>query len=160
LNLKKKQMSLIRDKLHRGAVAWYPEGFVLDGVPSCANGDSRTVEIKAAAQDDQPLSAETHAKVYGTIMPKTKKKKKKKKEQGMLVDCLFGGEKMGATPCCNRRIVEHFQTREAADARILLEAALAAGDAGAANPVLRWLETTGFESTVLRALAARVRELR
>jgi len=52
------------------------------------------------------------------------------------------------------------EQREAADARILLEAALAARDADAAAPVLRWLEATGFESTVLRALAARVRELR
>jgi len=52
------------------------------------------------------------------------------------------------------------EQREAADARILLEAALAARDAGAAAPVLQWLASTGFESTALHTLAARVRALR
>jgi Tfp pilus assembly protein PilF len=52
------------------------------------------------------------------------------------------------------------EQREAADARILLEAALAARDAAAAAPVLQWLADNGFESTVLQPLAARVRELR
>ncbi len=52
------------------------------------------------------------------------------------------------------------EQREAADARILLEAALAARDAAAAAPVLQWLADNGFESIVLQSLAARVRELR
>jgi hypothetical protein len=51
------------------------------------------------------------------------------------------------------------EQREAADARILLEAALAARDAAAAAPVLQWLASSGFESNVLHALAARVRAL-
>ena len=51
------------------------------------------------------------------------------------------------------------EQREAADARILLEAALAARDAAAAAPVLQWLADSGFESVVLQSLAARVREL-
>lgn len=49
--------------------------------------------------------------------------------------------------------------REAADARVLLEAALAAGDKTAAAPVLDWLARSRFESPVLHALAARVRAL-
>ena len=52
------------------------------------------------------------------------------------------------------------EQREAADARVLLEAALAARDAAAAAPVLQWLAASGFESMSLQALAARVRELR
>jgi len=51
------------------------------------------------------------------------------------------------------------EQREAADARILLEAAMAARDAAAAAPVLQWLADSGFESVVLRSLAASVREL-
>jgi hypothetical protein len=43
--------------------------------------------------------------------------------------------------------------REPADARILLEAALAAGEAAAAQPVLDWLERTGLEHAQVRDLA-------
>jgi hypothetical protein len=47
--------------------------------------------------------------------------------------------------------------REPADARVLLEAALAANDGAAAMPVLDWLDRTGLEHARIRALAARVR---
>lgn len=49
--------------------------------------------------------------------------------------------------------------REAADARVLLEAALAARQKQAAAPVLAWLKSSRFESPVLQALAARVEAL-
>ena len=52
------------------------------------------------------------------------------------------------------------EQREAADARILLEAALAADDAAAAAPVLQWLAASGFESRMLQTLAARAGALR
>jgi len=51
------------------------------------------------------------------------------------------------------------QQREVADARILLEAALAARQRAAALPVLQWMDATGVESPPLRTLAARLREL-
>ena len=51
------------------------------------------------------------------------------------------------------------EQREAADARVLLEAALAARDKAAAAPVLKWLDDNGFEDVRLRPLAQRVREL-
>lgn len=47
--------------------------------------------------------------------------------------------------------------REPADARVLLEAAVAARDAAAAEPVLRWLEINRVESIVLRDLAAKLK---
>ena len=47
--------------------------------------------------------------------------------------------------------------REPRDAAVLLEAALAARDAKAASPALRWLEQTGFESRKLRRLAAELK---
>lgn len=47
--------------------------------------------------------------------------------------------------------------REPADARVLLEAAVAARDPAAAEPVLRWLADTGAESVVLRQLAAQLK---
>lgn len=50
--------------------------------------------------------------------------------------------------------------REPKDARILLEAALAAGDPAAARPVIELLNTTGMEHARLRDLAARLGENR
>lgn len=46
--------------------------------------------------------------------------------------------------------------REPADARVLLEAALAARNPAAAQPVIDWMQHTGIESKALRALAARL----
>ncbi len=50
--------------------------------------------------------------------------------------------------------------REPADARILLEAALAAKQAAAAQPVLDWMAASGIESTALQSLAGRIKALR
>jgi 6-phosphofructokinase len=46
--------------------------------------------------------------------------------------------------------------REPADARTLLEAALAAHQPQAAAPVLDWLQRSGIESAVLRDLATQL----
>lgn len=46
--------------------------------------------------------------------------------------------------------------REPADARILLEAAVSARDAAAAQPVLDWMKASGIESVALRGLAGRL----
>ena len=48
--------------------------------------------------------------------------------------------------------------REPADARILLEAALAASKPAAAQPVLDWLERTGLEHVGIEALVDRLAE--
>jgi tetratricopeptide (TPR) repeat protein len=50
--------------------------------------------------------------------------------------------------------------REPIDARILLEAALAARDAAAADPALDWMATSRIESVALQPLADRVKVLR
>lgn len=50
--------------------------------------------------------------------------------------------------------------KEPADARILLEAALAARQPAAARPVLDWMAASGIESVVLQPLAARLKGLR
>jgi hypothetical protein len=49
--------------------------------------------------------------------------------------------------------------REPADARVLMEAALAARDRAAAAPALQWLADAGLQSAVLQALAARLKAL-
>ncbi len=49
--------------------------------------------------------------------------------------------------------------REPADARVLLEAALAARSREAAAPVLQWLDANKVESVVLRTLAERIKAL-
>jgi tetratricopeptide (TPR) repeat protein len=48
--------------------------------------------------------------------------------------------------------------REPADARLLLEAALAASKPAAAQPVLEWLERTGLEHVAIEALVDRLAE--
>ena len=48
--------------------------------------------------------------------------------------------------------------REPADARILLEAALAASQPAAAQPVLDWLDRTGLEHVGIEALVDRLAE--
>lgn len=50
--------------------------------------------------------------------------------------------------------------RRPADARLLLEAALAARQPAAADPVLRWMAASGVDSPRLQALAERLRSLR
>lgn len=63
----------------------------------------------------------------------------------------------GDVPLALKLARENFaEQREAADARVLLEAALAARDRAAAQPVLQWLQASGFDSVVLRRLADRV----
>ena len=52
------------------------------------------------------------------------------------------------------------EQREPADARILLEAALAARQPDAARPVLDWMTTHRVESVVLQALVAQLKALR
>jgi hypothetical protein len=49
--------------------------------------------------------------------------------------------------------------REPRDALVLLEAALAARDARPAEPAVKWLEGSGFESRRLRELAAQLKKL-
>jgi hypothetical protein len=50
--------------------------------------------------------------------------------------------------------------REAADARALMEAALAARDAAAAEPALKWLQDHGVQGVVLRRLEQRLGALK
>jgi hypothetical protein len=52
------------------------------------------------------------------------------------------------------------EQREPADARTLLEAALAARNAAAAQPVLQWMADSGIESVALHDLATRLKALR
>ncbi|HLL17694.1 MAG TPA: tetratricopeptide repeat protein [Rubrivivax sp.] len=52
------------------------------------------------------------------------------------------------------------QQREPADARLLLEAALAAKDAKAAQPVLDWMQRNAVESVALQALARQIASAR
>jgi len=56
---------------------------------------------------------------------------------------------------------ENWQTqREPSDARMLLEAALAAKDVAAARPVMTWLAQSRIEDRHLQKLAAAIRELK
>jgi len=69
----------------------------------------------------------------------------------------FLGDAAGALEIATQNWAEQ---REGADARILLEAALAAKAPQAARPVLDWLAASGFEDVRLARLAAALRTLR
>jgi predicted Zn-dependent protease len=65
---------------------------------------------------------------------------------------------LGQTERALMLAVENYKVqREPADARILLEAALAAKQAAAAEPALKWMAESGIESGALRNLAARLK---
>jgi hypothetical protein len=56
---------------------------------------------------------------------------------------------------------ENYRTqREPRDAQVLIDAALAARDPGAAAPALQWLESTGFEGARIRDAAQKLRALK
>ena len=57
-------------------------------------------------------------------------------------------------------LANYRKQREVADARIVLEAAWAARQRAAAEPVLQWMATTGVESPALHALADKLKEMR
>jgi predicted Zn-dependent protease len=57
-------------------------------------------------------------------------------------------------------LANYRQQKEVADARIVLEAAVAARQRAPAESVLQWMAATGVESPALRALAAQLKDLR
>jgi hypothetical protein len=79
----------------------------------------------------------------------------RKEEARFLLD--LRGDVPGALKLARENWAEQ---REPADARTLLQAAWAARDRSAAEPVLQWLASSGIESVALRSLAAQVQGLR
>lgn len=77
------------------------------------------------------------------------------KEESRFVRALKGDAARALTLAQHNWAVQ----REPADARVLLEAALAARDARAAAPVLAWMASSRIESVVLRTLAQRLKAL-
>jgi Tfp pilus assembly protein PilF len=74
-------------------------------------------------------------------------------------EARFTLELLGDAPAALRLAEENWRIqREPADARIVLEAALAAKSPSSARPVLAWLDETGLEDVRLRSLADKLRE--
>jgi Tfp pilus assembly protein PilF len=74
-------------------------------------------------------------------------------------EARFTLELLGDPPAALRLAEENWRVqREPADARIMLEAALAAGSPVSARPVLARLDETGLEDVHLRSLAEKLRE--
>jgi hypothetical protein len=67
----------------------------------------------------------------------------------------FGGA-AGAANALKLATENFAEQREPADARILLEAAIAAKQAPAAEPVLQWMKKSGIDSVVLKKLVAQL----
>ncbi|MFN0185737.1 MAG: hypothetical protein ACKVQR_18145, partial [Aquabacterium sp.] len=79
-----------------------------------------------------------------------------RKEQARFA-LMVQGDARRALPLAMANFAEQ---KEPADARLLLQAAVAAGDAKAAAPALAWLGRTRCEGRELNALAARARALK
>jgi hypothetical protein len=77
------------------------------------------------------------------------------KEEARFALAVLGDAKR-ALPLASANFVVQL---EPADARTLLEAALAAKQPAAAAPALKWLDASGIESVVLRSLAAKIKAL-
>ncbi len=75
-----------------------------------------------------------------------------RREQAMAALYLAGDVEGGLKLAQQNWAEQH----EPADARLLLQAALAAGQPAAAQPVLDWMQRTGIEDVRLRPLAARL----
>jgi tetratricopeptide (TPR) repeat protein len=74
-------------------------------------------------------------------------------------EARFTLELLGDPPAALRLAEENWRVqREPADARIMLEAALAAALPASARPVLAWLDETGLEDVRLGSLADKLRE--
>ena len=73
---------------------------------------------------------------------------------------LIGGGLASLNAALELARANYAQQREPADARLLLEAALAARQPAAAEPALKWLAESGIESVALKALAAQLGSLR
>lgn len=74
-------------------------------------------------------------------------------------EARFTLELLGNPPAALRLAEENWRVqREPTDARLILEAALAAGSPASARPVIAWLDETGLEDVRLRSLADKLRE--
>lgn len=82
------------------------------------------------------------------------------KEESRYVRALKGAsDPASATTALNLAIKNFAEQREPADARILLEAAIAAKQPSAAGPVVQWMAKSGIDSVLLKKLAAQVAAL-
>lgn len=79
-----------------------------------------------------------------------------RKEESRFVLALLGD----AARALRLAQANYAEQREVADARLLLEAALAARQPAAAKPVLDWMAANGVESAALQALAGKLKGLR
>ncbi len=82
-----------------------------------------------------------------------------RKEEARFALALHGDVPLALTLALRLARENWAEQREAADARVLLEAALAARDRAAAAPVLKWLDDNRFEDVRLRPLADRIKAL-
>ena len=82
-----------------------------------------------------------------------------RKEEARFVLAVLGNTPLSMALALRLARENWAEQREAADARLLLEAALAARDRSAAAPVLKWLDDNRFEDVRLRPLADRIKAL-
>ena len=108
--------------------------------------------LAAHAAQDKSAAGHAHELAARFDAPRQRGDTSHNKEEARFVLALRG-DVAGALKLARQNWAEQ---REPADARVLLEAALAARDRAAAEPVLAWLASSGIESVALRALAAQV----
>jgi tetratricopeptide (TPR) repeat protein len=117
-----------------------------------SRSDTLLLRLAIAAQAVRAGDAEVHARILGERFAASALRGERlhlAEESRYLL--VLKGDAKGALAAA----LENWRDqREPRDALAVLEAAVAAGDAKAAAPVLRWLRDSGFESERMRRLAA------
>jgi len=131
---------------------------VLSLLKNWSRSDTLLLRLALAARQLGLAEGEKHARVLGDRFAAAALRGEKlhlQEESRFLLD--LKGDARAALAAAS----ENYRSqREPRDAEILLRAALAARDPGAAAPALEWLESNGFESARLHRIALQLKAIR
>lgn len=123
-----------------------------------ARADTLLLRLAIAARQLKLPEGEKHARTLGERFADAARRGEKLHLQE---EARYLLELKGDARAALAAAAENFRSqREPRDALVLMEAALAARDAGAAAPALQWLESSGFEGDRIRNLARQLKALR
>jgi hypothetical protein len=133
-------------------------GEVLALLKDHARADVLLLRLAIAAKVARDARAESFAREMAARFDAARARgdtSHQKEESRFALAVLGQGERALQLALANYR-----QQREVADARIVLEAAVAARQRAAAEPVLQWMAASGVESPALHALAAKLKDMK
>lgn len=133
-------------------------GEVLTLLKDHARSDVLLLRLAIAAQATQDARRESYAREMAARFDAARARgdaSHQKEESRFALAVLGQADRALVLATANYRL-----QREVADARIVLEAAVAARQRAAAEGVLQWMARTGVESPALHALAAKLKDMR